>query len=119
DGGNPLSVEVLAQQVVAASEAAGMARFDLVGYSLGACVAIGLAAQYPERVRSLVLLAGFTGGSPDSRLSLQFELWLNLIRTEPRLFAKLVLLTGFSPAFLSQLTDNDLAMWQDAICTSN
>lgn len=113
-----LSVEILAEQVVAAAKASGAEPFDLVGYSLGASVAIHIAAQYPERVRSLVLLAGFASAE-DSRLQLQSGLWLDLIRLDPRAFARLVLLTGFSPAFLSQLDEQQIGEWVEAICTVN
>src|SRR3546814_13187599 len=59
DGGGPLSVAGLAAQAVAAAEAAGLDRFHLVGFSPGALVAVQAAADYPERVRSLVPLGGF------------------------------------------------------------
>lgn len=119
DGGGSLCVGALAQQVMGASEAADMRQFDLVGYSLGACVAAYIAAEHTQRVRSVVLLAGFMGGKEDTRLNLQFDLWLHLIREDPRSFARLVLLTGFSPAFLNRLSTQELNLWQDAICTSN
>ncbi|HEY9279254.1 MAG TPA: alpha/beta hydrolase, partial [Eoetvoesiella sp.] len=105
-----LSVEILAEQIVVAAKASGAVPFDLVGYSLGASVAIHIAAQYPEMVRSLVLLAGFASGN-DPRLKLQSELWLKLIRFDPRAFAQLILLTGFSPAFLSQLNEQQIGEW--------
>ncbi|MDR3436763.1 alpha/beta hydrolase [Telmatospirillum sp.] len=104
DDGGPLTVGKLAAQVVAAAEAAGAVPFDLVGFSLGAAVAIKIAAGYPDKVRSLVLLAGFAG-SGDSRLTLQFRLWRRLIERDRDALARLILLTGFSPAFLSSLDD--------------
>lgn len=113
-----LSVEILAGQVVAAAKASGAVPFDLVGYSLGASVAIYIAAKFPELVRSLVLLAGFASGK-ETRLALQSELWLDLIRLDPRAFARVVLLTGFSPAFLSKLGDEQIGEWVEAICTVN
>ncbi|PLC49601.1 alpha/beta hydrolase [Pollutimonas subterranea] len=113
-----LSVQILAEQVVAAAKASGAVPFDLVGYSLGAGVAIYIAAEYPELVRSLVLLAGFASGQ-ETRLKLQSELWLDLIRLEPRAFARLILLAGFSPPFLSGLDDRQVDEWIDAICTVN
>jgi pimeloyl-ACP methyl ester carboxylesterase len=105
DDGRPLSVAMLAAQVVAAAHCAGATTFDLVGFSLGASVAIYLAAEYPHLVRSLVSLSGFTT-SNDPRQRLQFELWRDLIRTDRQAMARLLLLSGFSPDFMAK-TDND------------
>ncbi|RKP49664.1 alpha/beta fold hydrolase [Pararobbsia silviterrae] len=104
DDGKPLTVAVLAAQVVAAAKAAGALPFDLVGFSLGAAVAAFIAADYASLVRSVVLLAGFTS-SEDPRQKMQFELWRDLIRADRGAMARLVLLTGFSPDFVSRLDD--------------
>ena len=102
DGGGVLTLKMLANQVSGVAKAAGADRFDLVGHSLGAAVATALAAETPDRVRSLILVAGFTWGG-ESRLKLQFELWLKLIRTDRDAFLRLLLLTGLTPAFVSQI----------------
>ncbi|MGA0606625.1 alpha/beta fold hydrolase [Phenylobacterium sp. VNQ135] len=47
------------EQVV---DAAGLERFDLLGISQGAGVAVAYAARHPERVRRIVLLGAFTRG---------------------------------------------------------
>ncbi|MER1966359.1 alpha/beta fold hydrolase [Castellaniella sp. GW247-6E4] len=113
-----LSIELLAAQIVAAAEAADAVPFDLVGFSLGACVSIQIAAEHPDLLRSLTLLAGFPTGQ-DARLGLQSELWLELIRHDPHSFAKMILLTGFSPAFLANLDREQMRQWLDAIIVSN
>jgi pimeloyl-ACP methyl ester carboxylesterase len=118
DNHEVLSIELLAAQVIAAAKAAEAAPFDLVGYSLGAGVAIYIAATHPDLVRSVTLLAGFASGN-ETRLKLQSELWLDLIRHDPRAFARMVLLTGFSPAFLSRLTEQQIGDWLEAIVTVN
>jgi 3-oxoadipate enol-lactonase len=102
DEGGPLTVAMLAAQVVAAAKEAEATPFDLVGFSLGAAVATYIAAEYPELVRSVVLLAGFVS-SADARQTMQFELWRDLIRTDHRAMALFILITGFSPDFLSGL----------------
>ncbi len=114
DHGGPLALPELAEQVLAAASAAGQQRFDLVGFSLGAVVAAHIAAEHPERVRSLVLVAGFAGG-PESRSQLQFGLWRDLIARDREAMARLILLTGFSPAFLSSLSHEELAKRQAAV----
>jgi 3-oxoadipate enol-lactonase len=104
---NALAVKHLADEVVAAVRAEGKSRFDLVGGSLGAAVAICVAAEYPELVRSLVLVSGFSHGS-DPRMNLQFKLWLRLASTDKVAFAKLLLVSGLSPGFLSAFDEPTL-----------
>ncbi|GAA1411872.1 alpha/beta fold hydrolase [Kitasatospora putterlickiae] len=62
------SLDELADRLVAAADDAGLAGFDLAGYSLGAAVAVRIATRHPGRVRSLLLLAGVAGGSRQLRL---------------------------------------------------
>ncbi len=108
DPGGPLQLAELAEQVLAAASAAGQEQFDLVGFSLGAVVAAHIAAEHPQRVRALVLVAGFAGG-PEPRAQLQFGLWRDLIARDREAMARLILLTGFSPAFLASLPAGELA----------
>jgi Predicted hydrolases or acyltransferases (alpha/beta hydrolase superfamily) len=105
DGGGALSVEILAAQVVAAARAAGAAPFDLVGFSLGAAIAAVIAASHPDLVRRVVLLGAFAA-SDDPRQMMQFDLWRDLIRRDRRAMARFLLLTGFSPDFLSGMGDD-------------
>jgi 3-oxoadipate enol-lactonase len=84
---NAHALRDLADDVVAAVTAEGKQRFDLVGGSLGAAVATCVAAEYPELVRSLVLVSGFSHGS-DPRMNLQFKLWLRLVSTDKVAFHK-------------------------------
>src|ERR1700719_2618619 len=60
---NELAIKDLADEVVAAVRAEGKQRFDLAGGSLGAALATCIAAEYPEMVRPLVLVSGFSHGS--------------------------------------------------------
>jgi pimeloyl-ACP methyl ester carboxylesterase len=99
DACGSLSVEQLAGQVLAAAKAVGKVPFDLVGFSLGAAVAVVVAARAPDLVRSLVLIAGFAN-STDSYLKLEFSLWLAL--------ARLFLLTGLSHGFLANLSEAEI-----------
>ena len=102
-----LAIKDLADEVVAAIRAEGKQRFDLVGGSLGAAVATCVAAEYPEMVRSLVLISGFSHGS-DPRMNLQFKLWLRLVTTDKVAFTKLLLVSGLSPGFLSAFDEPTL-----------
>jgi 3-oxoadipate enol-lactonase len=107
DSTNELAIKDLADEVVAAVRAEGKQRFDLVGNSLGAAVATCVAAEYPEMVRSLVLISGFSHGS-DPRLNLQFKLWLRLASRDKVAFTKLLLVSGLSPVFLSAFDEPTL-----------
>jgi pimeloyl-ACP methyl ester carboxylesterase len=69
----PLSVDDLADQLVAAADAEGLDRFAVSGYSLGGAVAIRIAARHPERVSALVLTAAFA--HRDNRLALASSVW--------------------------------------------
>jgi 3-oxoadipate enol-lactonase len=118
DDGGELSAERLAAEVVAAAKAAGAVPFDLVGFSLGAAVATKVAADHPHLVRRVVLLGAFLdGASPRQRM--QFGLWNDLIRTDRQAMARFVLLTGFSPTFLSSLGHDGIAEAVTTIVSGN
>jgi len=107
DSANAPRVSDFADRVVATAGAGGTHRFDLIGYSLGAAVATSIASEYPEMVRSLVLVSGFSYGG-DPRLRLQFDLWLHLAQTDKIALAKLLLISGLSREFLSAFDENTI-----------
>ncbi|MGR6914123.1 alpha/beta fold hydrolase [[Actinomadura] parvosata] len=96
DPGGDLTLDLLAGQVAAAFEEPS----DLVGFSLGAAVAAKVAAERPELVRRLVLIAGWTHLA-DSRLELGLRTWARLAATDPESFAAYGPLVAFSPGFVS------------------
>jgi pimeloyl-ACP methyl ester carboxylesterase len=104
DPDGPLTVEMLAGQIAAAATAATAdgEPVDVVGFSLGAVVAAGVAALHPELVRRLVLVAGWPDPD-DARHRLAFDLWQGLERTDHDLFARFLMLTCFGQPFLSGL----------------
>ncbi|MCF6468626.1 alpha/beta hydrolase [Nonomuraea sp. MG754425] len=95
DPGGDLTLDLLAGQVAAAFEEPS----DLVGFSLGAAVAAKVAAERPELVRRLVLIAGWTHLA-DSRLELGLRTWSRLAATDPESFAAYGALLAFSPEFV-------------------
>ncbi|MCK2213497.1 alpha/beta fold hydrolase [Actinomadura sp. ATCC 31491] len=95
DPGGELTLDLLAGQVAAAFEGPS----DLVGFSLGAVVAAKLAAERPELVRRLILIAGWTHLA-DDRLELGLRTWARLARTDPESFAAYGPLVAFSPEFV-------------------
>lgn len=116
DTGAALTVATLADQVISAAKAADAIPFDLVGFSLGAAVAVHIAAHHPEKVRSLVLVGGLLT-SEDPRMQLQLRLWQALIGDDPAALAKIIVLTGFSQPFLASLDETTLKGMVDAIST--
>src|SRR5947209_18666488 len=50
----PIDVRLMSDDIAALIEHLGLATPDLVGYSLGGCVALHTAAKYPARIRRLV-----------------------------------------------------------------
>ncbi|MER5780291.1 alpha/beta hydrolase [Streptomyces mobaraensis] len=73
----PLTLDGLADELVAAAVAEGLETFAVTGYSLGAPVAVRAATRYPDRVTALVLTAGFA--RPNARFALATRLWRDLI----------------------------------------
>jgi 3-oxoadipate enol-lactonase len=76
DPGTPFTADDLATDAVAAMDAAGVAHAHLVGHSLGASVAIILAARHPDRVRRLVACS--PAAVPDAYQEAILELWTAL-----------------------------------------
>jgi pimeloyl-ACP methyl ester carboxylesterase len=54
--GRPFSIAMFADDVLAAADAAGVEHFVAGGISMGAAIALQLAARHPDRVTSLVLV---------------------------------------------------------------
>ncbi|MBK5296680.1 MAG: alpha/beta fold hydrolase [Vicinamibacteria bacterium] len=68
-GAVPLSIEAMAADALAVADAAGAARLDVVGHSMGGVIAQQVALSAPSRVRSLSLLCTFARGAQGARLS--------------------------------------------------
>lgn len=71
------SVEAWAADVVELMDHLGATRAHLVGSSLGACVALQATVDYPGRVSSLVVVAGFS--ELDRSLELNFRMRIGII----------------------------------------
>ncbi|MFF9808173.1 alpha/beta fold hydrolase [Streptomyces coeruleorubidus] len=100
---DPLDVDELADQLVAAADAEGLDTFAVSGYSLGGPVAIRVAARHPERVSSLVLSASFA--HTDTRATLAASIWQQLFESgQHSVLARYLNLIGLSEATLNFLT---------------
>jgi 3-oxoadipate enol-lactonase len=106
DDGDPLTLDALAAQVRAAARDAGLERYDMVGYSLGAAVAARVAASRPQAVGELLLIAGWV--KSDLRTRFQFDLWRRLFETDSELFVRFAVHTGFGPALFDNVDEETL-----------
>ncbi|MFB7507347.1 MULTISPECIES: alpha/beta fold hydrolase [Streptomyces] len=98
----PLQLEVLADQVVATARQAGLRNFVIAGTSLGAAVAVKVAARHPDRVRGLFTLAGFA--RPRTTLWLSLEMWASLHAHRDDKLSAFVTSVAFSEDYLADLT---------------
>ena len=57
-----ISFEAFVDDLECVVDAAGVERFDLLGISQGASVAIAYAVRHPERVRRLLIVGGYAAG---------------------------------------------------------
>lgn len=107
DGGSPLTLELLADQVCGVADAAGLQEFLLLGFSLGGPVAVAVAARAPERVRGLLVAAGWLRTQGDPYLRLLYSLWSGMA-TDAKSFGRFSTITGFSPAHLAGLSAEEV-----------
>ncbi len=76
----PYSIEQLADDAASVLDARGLEQADVYGHSMGGYIALTLALQRPELVRSLVLVGtgpGGTGHEPVPRETM--EIWLSAV----------------------------------------
>ena len=104
-----LSVDYLADQVIAAADAEGLQRFALAGFSLGGPVAIRAAAKHPDRVTALVLTATFA--YRDARLDLAAKLWGELYEAGDNVrLSEFLTLAAFSAETLRSMPERQLRL---------
>jgi pimeloyl-ACP methyl ester carboxylesterase len=99
--GGPLAIDAIADQIVATARAAGLDTFALAGASLGAAVAIKVAARHPQRVRALATVVGYA--YPRTTLRLNLELWASLYAQRDENLGKFLTSISFSEKYLAAL----------------
>ncbi|WP_086572131.1 MULTISPECIES: alpha/beta fold hydrolase [Streptomyces] len=112
-----LTVDLLADALVAEADRAGLETFTLIGYSLGTLVSVRVAARHPERVRGLVLTAGLA--RPDNRLLASLDLWQKLLADgDTQSFARFVALSGFGEDFYNAVPRDQVGPFLDQIAAT-
>ncbi|MGW1743548.1 alpha/beta fold hydrolase [Nocardia sp. NPDC001965] len=102
-----LSLDGLADDLVASAVKEGLQTFAIAGYSLGGPVAIRAATRHPDRVTALVLTASFA--YPNPRFLLAVRLWRELLhRNELERMAGFLSLIGISASVADALGQDDL-----------
>lgn len=102
-GTDTLETQQLVDQVLGVIEQLELAeyRITLVGYSLGAVIATLVAAQQPQLISNLVLIAGWV--QTDNQQRLRYELSAHLAKTDPAARAQLDTFAAFSGSYLASI----------------
>ncbi|WP_160051716.1 alpha/beta fold hydrolase [Nocardiopsis sp. FR26] len=102
----PLELDAVADALVATADAAGVGRFTVLGYSLGTAVAVRAATRHPDRVRGLVLTAGFA--HPDNRIRLAVRVWRALLEGDRETLARFLLTVAHGTPALEAMGPDEL-----------
>jgi pimeloyl-ACP methyl ester carboxylesterase len=103
----PLTLNGLADDLVAVAVEEGLESFAVNAYSMGGPLAIRAAARHPDRVTALVLTASFAYPNPRMRLAVQ--MWRELLEAaDPGRLAGFLALIGIGAPFLDDFGQNQL-----------
>lgn len=98
---SPMELADVIDDSLAVMDHLGFDEFDVVGYSLGAVIALQLAGTAHERVRTVTSLCGWA--TTDARMRLTFDLWRRLIALGPDMFMRYALVDGYTAAGLEMI----------------
>lgn len=114
DGGGPLDLDTIVEQIVAVTDDAFGAGvpFALGGYSLGAVVAAATAARLTARVTSLALVCGWA--TSDAHIRFELDLWRRLLGADVELFLRHAFSHGFTDAWFDLVGDEMAAVMAQA-----
>ncbi|WP_200331237.1 alpha/beta fold hydrolase [Leucobacter sp. L43] len=100
--------ESMVEEVIGRITSEPVGEFLIIGYSLSAAIAVGVAAKIPDRVAGLVLIAGFADGT-DPRVVNEFRYWQHLIELNPASFASRVAVIGHHADVEAALGETEIA----------
>ena len=97
-GTAPVSIDLLAEDVCAVLDAAGVERTLFLGHSMGGAIGQAFVQKYPARVSGLVLSG--TWMKPNRFMHTLFTSRLKLLEADPAGYAALSTLMGYPPDWL-------------------
>ncbi|MCT2594665.1 alpha/beta hydrolase [Streptomyces sp. N2-109] len=103
----PLTLDGLADELVATAVEEGLETFAVAGYSMGGPLAVRAALRHPERVTALILTASFA--SPNARMRLAVKMWRDYLEAEDfEGLAEFVTLIGAGAPSLEEIGQAEL-----------
>ncbi|WJY68796.1 alpha/beta fold hydrolase [Corynebacterium auris] len=113
--GEKLELDELVRQVVATTnEAIGPdAEFDIAGFSLGAVVAVAVAAAEKGRVKNLIPVAGWA--ATDNQQRLRNGVWRTLYEENPATVRRFMGLCAFSPVYVAKTDAEEFSAGVEAL----
>ncbi|MDX3094906.1 alpha/beta hydrolase [Streptomyces sp. ME19-03-3] len=97
----PLDIDTAADQAVDAARRAGLGQFVVAGASLGAALAVRVAARHPGSVRGLATVVGFA--RPRTTLRLNLSMWASLYARGDENLGMYLTALSFSEPYLAAL----------------
>jgi pimeloyl-ACP methyl ester carboxylesterase len=94
----PYSTEILADDVAAFMQAAGIQKAHIAGLSLGAAIGMWLAAKYPDKVQSLSLHSGWPKTDPYIKTVIEgFRVMAKALDSVPQMTIRAIFPWCFTP----------------------
>ena len=102
-----LSIQGLSELIIALLDELKIEKTHIVGFSLGAALALYMAGNYTKRFLSVVSIGGFID-SKSPRTQLILDLWQQALEVDIHIASRILLLALFSPQFLLQFDQKSL-----------
>jgi len=97
----PIDLDQVCDDFADLMKVRGHERYHVAGYSLGAVMALHLAARHPGAVESVTSVCGWA--RTDARMRLTFDLWRRLLSIGTDLFMRYALVDGYTAETLEVL----------------
>lgn len=102
-----LSIHGMSELIIALLDELNIEKAHIIGFSLGAALALYMAGNYTKRFLSVVSIGGFIDSAPP-RTQLILDLWLQTLELDTHIASRILILALFSPQFLLKLDQKSL-----------